>query len=86
MLGDRTLLLIWSLALIVAFDLSTSTQLVASMSWVEGPFRAFLTLASESDFHNATTRLFSPKSMAMASAGAIRGEYSPDGGIQRHLG
>ena len=28
------------------------------MSWLEGPFRAFLTLASESNFHNATTRYF----------------------------
>jgi hypothetical protein len=34
--------------LIVAFD--RSTQLVALMSWVEGPFRAFWTLALKSDF------------------------------------
>jgi hypothetical protein len=37
-----------SLALIVAFHLST--KLVASMSWVEGLFCAFLALASKSDF------------------------------------
>jgi len=34
--------------LIVVFDLST--QLVALMSWVEGPFGAYLTLAMKSDF------------------------------------
>ena len=33
-------------------------------------------------FHNATTHLFTPKSMTMASAGAIRGAYLPYGGIQ----
>jgi hypothetical protein len=81
MSGDRTLLLIWSLALIVAFDLSTSTQLVASMSLVEGPFRAFWTLASKSEFHNATTRFFTPKLMTMVSAGAMWEEYLPDGSI-----
>ena len=37
-----------SLALIMAFHLST--KLVASMSWVEGPFCTFLALASKSDF------------------------------------
>jgi hypothetical protein len=37
-------------------------------------------------FHNATTRFFTPKLMTMASSGAIRGEYSPDGGVQWHLG
>ena len=30
--------------------------------------------------------IFRPKSMTMAFAGAIRGEYSPDGGVQWHLG
>ena len=43
----------------MAFDLSA--QLVASMSWVEDPFRAFWTLALESNFYNATTRFFTPK-------------------------
>ena len=52
------------------------------MSWVEGPFRAFWMLALESDFHNATTRFFKPKSMTMASARVIRGECSPNGGLQ----
>jgi hypothetical protein len=28
----------------------------------------------EKQFHNATTRFFTPKSMTMASAGTIRGE------------
>jgi hypothetical protein len=60
------------LALLVAFDLST--QLVALMNGVEGLFRAFLTLASKSDFHNATTQFFTPKSMTMASAGTIQDE------------
>ena len=40
----------------MAFDLST--QHVNLMSRLEGPFCAFLTLASESDFHNATTQYF----------------------------
>jgi len=68
----------------MVFDLST--QLVASMSYVEGPLHAFWTLASESDFHNATTQLFTTKLITMAFAGAIQGKYSPDGGIQWHLG
>jgi len=39
-------------------------------------------------YHNAATRFLTPKSMTMASAGAIiRGKYSPDGGVQQwHLG
>ena len=37
-------------------------------------------------FHNATTQFFTPKAMTMASAGAIRGKESPDGGVQWHLG
>ena len=37
-------------------------------------------------FHNATTQFFTPKSMTMASAGAILGKESPDGGVQWHLG
>ncbi len=37
--------------------------------------------------HNTTTLFFEPKSMTMASAGAIRGKYSHDGGVQEwHLG
>ena len=32
-------------------------------------------------FHNATTQFFTPKSMTMASAGAIRGKYLPNGGV-----
>ena len=44
--------------LIVVIDLFM--QLVDSISWVEGPCCAFLTLASGSDFHNATTRFFTP--------------------------
>jgi hypothetical protein len=39
-------------------------------------------LASDSDFHNATTQFFMPKSMTMASARAIQGKYLPDGGVQ----
>jgi hypothetical protein len=54
-------------------------------SWVEGQFCAFLMLASESDFHNATTWFFTPKLMTMAPARVIRGEYLPDGGVQSHL-
>jgi len=34
----------------------------------------------ESDFHNATTLFFTPKSMTMVSGGAIWGKNSPDGG------
>ncbi len=63
-----------------------STQLVSSMSWVEGPIHAFWTLASESDFHNATTQFWTPKSMTNVSVEAMRGEYSPNGGVQWHLG
>ena len=63
--------------LIMAFD--RSTQLVASMSWVEGQFRAFWRLASKQRFRNATTQFFEPKLMTMASVGAIRGKYSPNG-------
>ncbi len=37
-------------------------------------------LALKHDIHNATTRFFTPKLMTMASAGAIWGEYLPDGG------
>jgi hypothetical protein len=49
----------------VAIDLPT--QLVTSMSCVEGPFRAFLRIASESesDFHNTTTQFFTLKSMTI---------------------
>ena len=36
----------------------------------------------ETRYHNAITRFFTLKSMTMASAVAIRGEYSPDGGVQ----
>ena len=36
----------------------------------------------EKQFHNATTRFFTLKSMTMASAGAIREEYSPDDGLE----
>jgi hypothetical protein len=35
--------------------------------------------------HNATSQFFTPKLMTMASAGAIQGNYLPDGGIQWHL-
>ena len=34
------------------------------------PFERYV--ASESDFHNTTSRFFTPKLMTMASAGAIR--------------
>jgi len=51
-----------------------------------GSVLCFLTLALKRDFHNVTTRFFTPKSMTMASAGAIQDEYSPNGGIQWHLG
>jgi hypothetical protein len=42
-------------------------------------------LALEQRFHNAITRFFEPKLITMASAGAIRGEYLPDGGVQVHM-
>jgi hypothetical protein len=38
-------------------------------------------LALEQQFHNATTRFFTPKSMTMASAGALWGKYLLDGGV-----
>ena len=50
-----------------------------------GSVSCLLNASFEKRFHNATTRFFTPISMTMASAGAIRGEYSPDGGIQWHL-
>jgi hypothetical protein len=56
------------------------------MSWVDGPFRAFLNASFKKQFHNATTPFFTPKSMTMASAGAIRGKYLPDSGVSWHLG
>ena len=51
-----------------------------------GSVLCLLNASFEKLFHNATPRYVMPKSMTMASAGAIRGEYSPDGGIQGHLG
>ena len=45
-----------------------------------------LNASFEKRFHNATTQFLTLKSMTMASAGAIRGEYLPDGGVQWHLG
>jgi hypothetical protein len=52
-----------------------------------GSVSCLLNASFEKQFHNAaTTQFFTPKSMTMASAGAIRGEYSPGGGIQWHLG
>ena len=48
-----------------------------------------LNASFEKQFHNATTHFFTPKSMTMASAGAIRGKYLPnngDGGVQWQLG
>ncbi len=36
-------------------------------------------------FCNATTQCFMQKMMTMASAGAIKGEYLPTGGVQWHL-
>jgi len=68
------------LTLIVTFNLST--QLVALISWVEGPFLAFLMLASESNFTTPQLNFFTPKLMTIASAWAIRGEYLPNGGVQ----
>jgi hypothetical protein len=38
-------------------------------------------LASEKQFHNATTQFFKPKMMTMASAGAIQGKFLPNGSI-----
>ncbi len=52
------------------------------MSWVEGPFCVFWTLASNQRFHNTTTWFFEPKLMTMTSAGAIRGKYSPNASWQ----
>jgi hypothetical protein len=43
-------------------------------------------LALEQQFHNATTHFFTPFSMTMASAGAIRGKYLSNGGVQWLLG
>ena len=63
------------LGLILAFD--HSTQLVALMCWLEGPFCAFWLLASETASHNTKTRFSTPKSMTMASAGAMQGKYWP---------
>ncbi len=61
-------------------------KLAASMTWVECPFCSFLLLASRSDFHTPQLDFLGEKSMTMVFAGAIRGEYSPDGCVQWHLG
>ena len=39
-----------------------------------GSVSCFLNASFEKQFHNATTQFFTPNSMTMASAGAIRGE------------
>ena len=39
-----------------------------------GSVSCHLNASFEKQFHNITTRFFTPKSMTMASAGAIRGE------------
>jgi len=52
-----------------------------------GSVSCLLNASFKKRFHNATTRLFTPKiDDHGASAGAIRDEYSPDGGVQWHLG
>ena len=51
-----------------------------------GSVLCLLNASFEKRFHNATTQVFTPKLMTMASAGATRGEYLPDGGVQWHLG
>jgi hypothetical protein len=50
-----------------------------------GSVLCLLNASFEKRFYNATTRVFTPKSMTMASTGAIRGEYLLDGGVQWHL-
>ena len=62
----------------VASDLST--HLIALMSWIKGPF------CFKKQFQNATTWFFTSKLMTMASAGVIRGKYTPNGSIQWQLG
>jgi len=47
-----------------------------------GSVSCLLKASFKKRFHNATTRFFTPKSMTNASAGAIRGEYLPNGGVQ----
>ena len=64
----------------MVFDLSV--QLVALMSWVEGPFCAFWMLALESDFTMPQLDFLRQKLMTMESAGAIHGKFLPDGGVQ----
>ena len=51
-----------------------------------GSVSCLLNSSFEMQFHNTITQFFAPKSMTMASAGAIGGEYLHDGGIQWHLG
>jgi hypothetical protein len=51
-----------------------------------GSVSCLFSASFKKQFHNATTQFFTPKSMTMASAGVIRGEYSPDGGVKWHLG
>jgi hypothetical protein len=50
-----------------------------------GSVSCLLNASFEKRHHNATTRFFTPKSMTMASAGAIRGEYWPNRGVQWHI-
>ena len=50
-----------------------------------GSALCLLNASFEKRFHNTTTLLFTQKSMTMAFAGAIRGEYWPDPGVQWHL-
>ena len=51
-----------------------------------GSVSCLLNASFKKRFHNATIRFFTPKLTTMAFAGAIREEYSPDGGAQWHLG
>jgi len=51
-----------------------------------GSVLCLLNASFKKRFHNTTTQFFTPKMMTMASAGAIWGEYFPDGGVQWLLG
>ena len=77
---------LWSIVCDISLGLPRlSTQLVTLMSWGEGPFCAFWTLAAKSDFTTPQLDFFKPKSMTMAFAKAIPDEYLLDGGVQWHL-
>jgi hypothetical protein len=51
-----------------------------------GSFLCLLNASFKTAVSQCHNSFFEPKLMTMASAGAIRGEYLHDGGVQWHLG